>query len=201
MTKFSAGSVSRRVTAADRREQLVVAATRVLVREGVRGLTTRAVTAEAGASLASLHYAFRSVDDLLAAVLVHSMGIFRARLSRNRPAGLLLAAAVAACLDALWDLVEADRDLQIVQYELTLHALRSGDPATAAAQYRDYVDCVEEYLSAATDPTQLPDADRLRVVARRITAVVDGLILQHLVEPDRSRSRADLAVLAAGALS
>ena len=40
----------------DRRQQLIEAAIRVLQRDGVGHVTTRAIAAEAGAPLASIHY-------------------------------------------------------------------------------------------------------------------------------------------------
>ena len=48
------------------REQLFAAADRVLARDGTAGLTTRAVTAEAGVSNGVLHRHFRDLDDFLA---------------------------------------------------------------------------------------------------------------------------------------
>jgi len=47
------------------RQQLFAAADRVLVRDGAAGLTTRAVTAEAGVGTGVLHRHFRDLDDFL----------------------------------------------------------------------------------------------------------------------------------------
>ena len=47
------------------REQLFAAADRVLARDGAAGLTTRAVTAEAGVGTGVLHRHFRDLDDFL----------------------------------------------------------------------------------------------------------------------------------------
>lgn len=49
------------------REQLFAAADRVLTRDGPAGLTTRAVTAEAGVANGILHRHFHDLDDFLAA--------------------------------------------------------------------------------------------------------------------------------------
>jgi AcrR family transcriptional regulator len=48
------------------REQLFAAADRVLARDGAAGLTTRAVTAEAGVANGVLHRHFRDLDEFLA---------------------------------------------------------------------------------------------------------------------------------------
>ncbi|MEI6403881.1 MAG: TetR family transcriptional regulator, partial [Actinomycetota bacterium] len=55
------------VSAADRREQLIEATIAVLRRSGAEGVTTRAVASEAEAPLASIHYTFGSLDDLVVA--------------------------------------------------------------------------------------------------------------------------------------
>jgi AcrR family transcriptional regulator len=54
-----------RKSASDRREELIEAAIRVLIRDGVDAATTRAISVEAGAPLATLHYCFASRDELL----------------------------------------------------------------------------------------------------------------------------------------
>ena len=58
-----------RVSAEDRRDALIEAAIRVIAAKGVAAATTRAIVAEAGASLASFHYAFRSRDEMMAELI------------------------------------------------------------------------------------------------------------------------------------
>jgi AcrR family transcriptional regulator len=58
--------MARGVPIPEVREQLFAAADRVLARDGPAGLTTRAVTAEAGVSNGMLHRHFRDLDDFLA---------------------------------------------------------------------------------------------------------------------------------------
>ena len=54
----------------DARQQLFAAAERVLVRDGATGLTSRAVTAEAGVAKGVLHRHFADFDDFLAALVL-----------------------------------------------------------------------------------------------------------------------------------
>ena len=54
-----------RIPADQRRALLVQAALRVIAKQGVSGAATRAIVAEAGMSLASFHYAFRSHDEMM----------------------------------------------------------------------------------------------------------------------------------------
>jgi AcrR family transcriptional regulator len=58
--------VARGVAIPEVREQLFAAADRVLARDGPAGLTTRAVTAEAGVANGVLHRHFRDLDEFLA---------------------------------------------------------------------------------------------------------------------------------------
>jgi AcrR family transcriptional regulator len=58
--------LARGVPIPEVREQLFAAADRVLARDGAAGLTTRAVTAEAGVSNGVLHRHFRDLEDFLA---------------------------------------------------------------------------------------------------------------------------------------
>jgi AcrR family transcriptional regulator len=58
--------MARGVPIREVREQLFAAADRVLARNGPAGLTTRAVTAEAGVANGVLHRHFRDLDDFLA---------------------------------------------------------------------------------------------------------------------------------------
>lgn len=56
-----------RIPVAERREALIAAAVRVMERDGVAETTTRKIAAEADMPLASLHYAFTSRGELIAA--------------------------------------------------------------------------------------------------------------------------------------
>ncbi|MEV1129224.1 TetR/AcrR family transcriptional regulator [Agromyces sp. NPDC049794] len=184
-------SRSKRVPMAERREQLLDAAERVLVKDGVRGLTTRSVAAEAKCALATVHYVFDDVDDLLAGVLQRSVADVTQHLSEKEfQAVHTVEEAVAECLLALWELVEADPQRQIVQYELTLHFLRR-DPSSGRQQYRDYASIVEGMLARLIAP-ELLEPGSIDSLARRITAYVDGLILQYLLDRDSGRARQDL---------
>lgn len=58
--------MARGIAIPEVREQLLAAADRVLARDGTSGLTTRAVTAEAGVANGVLHRHFRDLDEFLA---------------------------------------------------------------------------------------------------------------------------------------
>lgn len=168
--------------AAERRRRLCEAAVAVALRDGVAGLTTRAVAEEAGLTAAMVGYEFDSKDGLLLAVLEHIHAGVRDALAGAPLAGARDPATVLATLAAAyWAHVLETPALQRAQYELTLHALTlPGGEAIARAQYRGYVLAVANALEHAAP---LP-SDRLHEVAGACVALMDGLILQWLATGD-----------------
>jgi AcrR family transcriptional regulator len=67
--------MARGVAIPEVREQLFAAADRVLAREGPTGLTTRAVTAEAGVANGVMHRHFRDLDEFLASFVASRLGV------------------------------------------------------------------------------------------------------------------------------
>lgn len=59
--------------AEQRREQLVVAGYRVMVRAGMANVRTREIATEAGITVATLHYYFPTKQDLVRAVVEHAI--------------------------------------------------------------------------------------------------------------------------------
>jgi TetR/AcrR family transcriptional regulator, regulator of cefoperazone and chloramphenicol sensitivity len=57
----------------ERRERLVAAGYRAMVRSGLAGARTRDIAAEAGITVATLHYYFPTKNDLVRAVLEHTI--------------------------------------------------------------------------------------------------------------------------------
>ena len=79
-----------RVSADVRRERLVEAAIRVMVRDGVAKATTRSIVAEADMPLGAFHYCFRSKEELLENVIEAISGhtLDLAMVEMQRPRGL-----------------------------------------------------------------------------------------------------------------
>src|SRR5580765_7230147 len=97
-----------RMSAVDRRAQLLDAAWRVLLTDGIAGATTRAICAEAGMPQGAFHYCFNSRDELLtevAAVMLPRE--LRAATQAIGRSGTLVDTVHRALL-AYWTLVEAE---------------------------------------------------------------------------------------------
>ncbi len=190
-----------RISITQRRELLFAAAVRVLARDGLSALSTRAIVAEADMSLASFHYAYASREELLGDIVASVVGGER----EAGLAGVLGEAAspeeaVRRALATYLDLVRADPGREQGMFELTQHALRTPALARLASeQYQRYHEVAAElldHLAARFDRRwDSPTAD----LARLVVALTDGLTLAWLA--DRDDAAADrLAALAAEAV-
>jgi AcrR family transcriptional regulator len=171
------------------RERVIQGAMRALAQHGVTATTTRKIAAECGVPLATLHYHFESKSALLLAVLDAINGECTAAFRAAQRDSVDLAATIAHTLRAMWRFAERTRDLQVVQYELTLYALREDAAWLAEQQYESYQQVWREALLATAQRTGELDAPGCAALARFILAGVDGLILQDLARPGKARSR------------
>ncbi|PRX49960.1 TetR family transcriptional regulator [Prauserella shujinwangii] len=194
-----------RLSSAERRRQLVRAALDVLSAEGLAAATTRRIAERAGVQLATVHYVFADKQELLRAVLEQVTEDIAATLERSIEPGGGLAKAIEDSVHGFWRVVEADPGLQLMQYELTTHALRQpGLAGLAEWQYTRYCEVVEAALREAGRDADRPPVP-LPQLARLLVAGVDGVILQFVVHRDVGRARQDvrnlLAALRATALT
>jgi AcrR family transcriptional regulator len=135
------------MSATDRRRALIEAAVRVMIREGVGSVTTRAVVAEAGMTLGAFHYCFASKQELLrevTAVVIENE--FRAGLASVRP-GTDTRRMIGEALGAYLRVVRERPEEQQVLFELTQYALRTpGQGDLAGRQYAVYRQAAEKVL-------------------------------------------------------
>lgn len=139
--------MARGVAIPEVREQLFAAADRVLARDGPAGLTTRAVTAEAGVANGVLHRHFRDLDEFLAAFVASRLDGIAAsatalpgRAGQGTVAGNLTEATVAVFgtdAQALMSLVAAKPDLGAALEHSTGRAGGLGDIEQHFAAYLD----------------------------------------------------------------
>jgi DNA-binding transcriptional regulator YbjK len=163
-----------------RKAQVVDAALRVIGREGVRGLSMRAVAAEAGVPLGTTTYYFADRDALVEAA-------FRCHAQRETARVVAAVAAMGPDLSTadlahrLADFVVAGltehRDLLRTEYEFLGEASRrSGLQGASSAFLQTLQLHLEATVSALGSPTPRTDA-------RLVLAVVAGLEVDLLVSP------------------
>lgn len=186
------------VEAAVRRSQFVAAARTALAAHGVAKTSLRVVAAQADVPLATMQYVFPSKEKLLRAVIEDVVDEIAGVLQDSAVTGQGLENAVRQGLETFWTrLVRGGRELQLLQYELTMYALRTpGNEELARLQYQRYADVVAQWCREAAEQAGETAAVSFDHLARMIVAGVDGLILQYVCDPDDARAREGRAALA-----
>ncbi|GGV08628.1 putative transcriptional regulator, TetR family protein [Streptomyces litmocidini] len=187
-----------RHSADERREQLVEAAIRVMVREGVAKATTRAVVAEAGVPLGAFHYCFRSKQELLHGVIERIM--LRALDLPRAPAaaGASPHDLIRAALHGYWDRVRERPDEHQLTYELTQYALREpGLADVARRQYQHYLQVNIDHLRSVARLAGIRWTTEVPVLARHGLDLLDGITLHWLIDRDDAQALAALDLYAA----
>jgi AcrR family transcriptional regulator len=172
--------MARRVRHGEGRDALLRATVHVVAREGLRGLTYRAVAEEAGVANTLVAHHFGTRDALLQAALEwaaeQSIGI-----SLLEPATGRLEDFAAG----LADLVAEDADMQAFQYELALEGRRRPELRPAAQRmYASYIEATRRELMrlGLDEPTD--------DLARAVFALLDGIVLQQTLFGDSAATSA-----------
>lgn len=187
--KQKAGQMSR-MAAKDRREELIAAALRVMIREGVTKATTRAIVNEAKMPLGVFHYCFNSREELLQEVLTRFTDSTAAAARKKFESEGDLGSRIAKGLSAYWESVELSPGEHQVSYELTHYALRqAGFEGLARQQYQHYLEAHQELLEEAAESAGIEWTVPIPVLARYLNAVLDGITLNWLADRDSEHSR------------
>jgi AcrR family transcriptional regulator len=174
-----------RIASSDRRDLLVQAALRVIAARGVQGATTRAIVAEAGMSLASFHYAFRSRDEMMRELVRHVVEAeSTAAFAALRP-GADIHELLRDALHAFLGYVIADPGHEQVMQELLQYALRTpGLGELAREQYGAYQSAARDLLVTGAAAAGVRWSIPVEEVARVVVAATDGVTLAYLVDRD-----------------
>jgi AcrR family transcriptional regulator len=166
------------------REQLLAAASRVFARAGYHGASMSEIAAEAGFSKGALYWNFASKEDLFFALLDELDGQLRALIAATAtmPKERERTGELSRGLSAV--LTNA-RDVVLLFHEYSALAVR--DPKVAAryvernARLREEIAAAVRLRHEAIDvPLTMPAED----FATALIALVDGLSIQQLTEPD-----------------
>ncbi|WP_188944705.1 TetR/AcrR family transcriptional regulator [Nakamurella endophytica] len=172
------------MSAAARRTLLLEAARRVIDRDGVAGVTTRAVCAEAGMGQGAFHHLFASRDELLHQVLSELIEGIVARSTDVDPATPFEQVLVAALL-LDWETLRDTPRIRTVLYEITVAGLRGAvQPDLVRFQYRRYREVTEQALARLAERAGVRWTAPVPAVARTVIAALDGIALQYLVDGD-----------------
>ena len=162
------------------REQLLTAAAHVFARAGYHGASMNEIAAEAGFSKGALYWSFASKEELFFALLDELDEQLRALIadsaSRERT-GELSRGISAVLTDA--------REVVLLFHEYSALAVR--DPKVAARYAQRNVRLREEIATAVRrrhETIGVPLAIPAEDLATALIALVDGLSIQQLTEPD-----------------
>ena len=175
-------SAVRRPSAQAIRTAIIEATIRLIGRDGVDGVTHRAVAAEAGVSLSSTTYHFASRDEIVTEALRRVADLELERIARDAEALLEVHADIASIARALtaWltEQVTGD-DLVRVRagYHLQLEAARRPELRAIHVAWGQAVQgLAESVLRAAGSPRPHTDAGIL-------SSAIDGLRLDEVTAP------------------
>ncbi len=174
-----------RVSSAERRAALVRAALRVIDRDGVHAATTRMIVAEAGMSLASFHYAFRSRDEmmreLVAFVVADEQRVSLEALDPDAD----IRSAVRAGMRAYFELLRAHPSREQALQELVQYSLRTpGLEHLPRAQYASYFHTARVLLERGAENAGVQWSLPIEQLARILIAITDGLTVAWLADRD-----------------
>ncbi|MBB2894745.1 TetR/AcrR family transcriptional regulator [Flexivirga oryzae] len=184
-----------RLSAEDRRVELVEATVRVAVAEGLDAATVRRIAKEAGVPLGTVHYCFGSKAALISAV---ADSIEQPLIDVSSLERLPTEEALTAAFRAYWEQIGSDRRRQLLIYELLAHLSRGGPESREIARnlmdrvYGAVLDAVRRY---AEDLGRTLPVDP-ELLARLIIAVTDGVSIAWIVTSDDARAQAIMEIFA-----
>ncbi|HLU53959.1 MAG TPA: TetR/AcrR family transcriptional regulator [Pseudonocardia sp.] len=176
------------------REALLAGAKRCIVEKGYAHTTARDIVAASGTNLASIGYHFGSKDALLDAAMLDSFDDWDEDIEAAlaaQPDGAPTD-RLAAFLDVLIEKVRTDRAMVAagVQWVAQVQFSATVREQLALAFSRARGAFAATLLGVADGEV---DDDTARRVGSLMLALVNGVVLQALVDPDRAPSGADVA--------
>jgi AcrR family transcriptional regulator len=177
------------------REDLLAGAKRCLYERGYAHTTARDIVAASGANLASIGYHFGSMEALLNAAMIQAIQEWGAELERALSGDIDPAAAPLERFAAIWTRViesfTTHRQLWVATFEALAQAQRSPEVRAflgdALQQGREGLVALFQNPDAATD-------EKLAgTVGSLYQALLTGVWVQWLIDPERAPSGPDLA--------
>lgn len=163
------------------RQKIIDAATALVMERGVKGTSLADIASAAGISKGTLFYHFAAKDDLIYELTEqHFDGITKASLKRAEQ--MQNASLQEILQESLLSIIRAeDRgklNLYLLQEAVTENpALK----ARFAAKYQEFQLLMGQFLNMVAP---LMNPEKAKAISRLLVAVLDGLIIQWLLDPD-----------------
>jgi AcrR family transcriptional regulator len=177
------------------REDLLEGAKRCLYEKGYARTTARDIVAASGTNLASIGYHYGSTEALLNAAMIQAIEEWGAEIERALAGQIDPQAAPMERFEATWTRViesfAAHRQLWVATIEATAQAERVPEVraflADALQQGRMGLAALFQNIDPTVDPKQA------QAVGSFYQALMTGVIVQWLIDPQRAPSGRDLA--------
>lgn len=169
-----------------RRTQLVDAAIRIALRDGLDNATVRRIAAEAGVSLGTVHYCFDNKRSLLEAVVESLVGRQVDVSGFVVDKGLPPEEAIKHAFRFYWSISGAQVERQRLIYELVAYLVRQDEQSRELAQriFTTNYDIVRGFIELFQMQWEVDLGLPVDVIARMTIAMTDGVALAWLADCD-----------------
>jgi AcrR family transcriptional regulator len=179
----------------ERREELVLAAWRVIAAQGIDEVTIRDIARESGYSSGVLAHYFENKDDLLAHALRLSHTRIRKRYDAEREKAEAAEALKAILLDNLP--LDEQRDMETrIEMSFWARALRNGDlHDIQQGESETLRTLLRELVEQAQEDGKIAAGHDREEVLELLGAMIDGISLHALLYPKRLPPKRQAAVM------
>lgn len=178
-----------RISAEDRKVQLISATMELMRREGVQSATMRAIAKEANAPLATAHYCFSNKDELMEAAAESWLKNLN-RFSDDVPVHLGLRKAVERVAEGYWRALEEEPASLLAEFELILWATRNAATSPLSTRiYPAYEVELGKIFSSAAQNSSEHCLLAIPTLARSFLMIYDGAAIQYMTDPKASDHR------------
>jgi AcrR family transcriptional regulator len=176
------------------REDLLAGAVACLREKGYAHTTARDIVAASGTNLASIGYHYGSTKALLNAAVLKALDEFGEQMAQAMGAGPIAGETTLERFERFWaaviDSFVTNRQVWLATFDIFTVALRDPQVAVAVA---DGIEDARAFWAQALYGVDPADQQRARAVGSLHQALISGILVQWLIDPDRSPSPADLA--------
>jgi AcrR family transcriptional regulator len=176
------------------KEDLLAGAVACLREKGYANTTARDIVAASGTNLASIGYHYGSTKALLNAAVLKALDEFGEQMARAMGTDAAAGGTELERFERFWarviDSFRTNREVWLATFDIFTVAQR--DPQVRAA-VADGIEDARSFWAQALYGIDPADPSRARAVGSLHQALVSGVLVQWLIDPDRAPTPADLA--------
>ncbi len=167
---------------------IVEATTRVLARQGYANTSLMDIAKEAGMSKGAVHYHFPTKESLMTVVLKTAAESVTKQTIEAWSAGKDPFQSMSAAIHEMWRLrANLSNEVSVIADLLaqSLHDKKLREPG--AEYYRAVTSDVQNHLRENLGKVGLRSKLPLEMIPRMVNALLDGFLMQHIVDPEAVR--------------